>query len=172
MFQEIGKAKQAKDKVYGKYYNTTDITVAWRLYYSKKMTDTRYRDSFNQEIIYTYYIYTIPDPEKTDYTPDDLQKDSILLERALRMLQRYRFRIDKCSQRIVPYIDYTFLDGGYGTDVIDRVVKKELSEAESADIMQMFGIGKWAREPEVAAAKETAAVNQAPIRPATAASTA
>ncbi|SMR53600.1 unnamed protein product [Zymoseptoria tritici ST99CH_1E4] len=127
---------------YEDYHNTTDMTIAWRSYWTENMTDPDARDTFDQNIMYVGHICTLPNPEKADYTFEDLKKpeNSMLLKRALRLLQKQRFGYTSTSLRIVPYADYTALKGSNGADIVKQVVLKEMSEMEKASLEYAFGL--------------------------------
>ncbi|EGP86369.1 uncharacterized protein MYCGRDRAFT_104756 [Zymoseptoria tritici IPO323] len=118
------------------------MTIAWRSYWTENMTDPDARDTFDQNIMYVGHICTLPNPEKADYTFEDLKKpeNSMLLERALRLLQKQRFGYTSTSLRIVPYADYTALKGSNGADIVKQVVLKEMSEMEKASLEYAFGL--------------------------------
>lgn len=133
------KKYMADDVKIPEYYNTTDMTVWWRDYWTKHTSDTD-KDSFQQNIIYTLYICMLDPHFKTDWTPADLERDSLALERALRMLNRHRFGIKNPSLRITPYINYASLNGKDGEDLINPYLERERDAQERADILTAFGV--------------------------------
>ncbi|KJX97459.1 hypothetical protein TI39_contig489g00002 [Zymoseptoria brevis] len=144
----------AKDHQFGDLHNTTDFTLASRTYWSKEMTDPRVKDRFDQDLIYTLYICTLGDPEKKDYTPEEIKGDYMLMERALRLLHRRRFGMNRTTLRITPYLDYSALNGD-GYDIVDKIVVKERTEEDHRGIARALGVemnaikkkmSKWHRD--------------------------